>query len=166
MSLGSSGTAPPIAPPPTRRRNHYERRLQIYLVRQFRRLVDPLEASLAAIENGEDRSAETLDLLHALGVLDGMVDLVLLLRHGRVRWIEIKLEATLQHKRTGLTGAQRDLHALFGFYGHTVDVVRNAAEFWAIVDAEGISHAPRPPAREQLVLLPLAGRKRLKAKTA
>lgn len=145
----SSGIAPSIFP---RKRNHWERRLQIYLVRQFRRLVDPLEAILVAQENGEDRSSETLALLGAMGLHAGWMDLVLVMTGARVHWIEVKLEATLQHGRTDLREDQRETHALLGFYDHRVSVVRNAGEFWTIVDSYGITHAALPPRHEQLLL--------------
>ena len=150
----SAGTAPRTTPTtaPTRRRNHYERRLQIFLVRQFRKLVDPLEASLIAIENGEDRSPETLGLLGAMGIEPGACDLALVMIGRRIHWIECKLEATLTHARTDLRDDQRAHHSLMRWYGHAISVVRNAAEFWAIVDGYGISHAPVVVRPEQLVL--------------
>lgn len=105
-----------------------------------------------AQENGEDRSSETLALLGAMGLHVGWVDLALVMTGARVHWIEVKLEATLQHARTDLREDQRATHALLGFYDHAVSVVRNASEFWAIVDSYGITHAAPPPRHEQLVL--------------
>lgn len=136
--------------------------MQIFLVRQFRRLVDPLAGMLVAIENGEERDPETVNLLRAMGVLDGMTDLLLLGAGRKVRFIETKLELTPQHNRTDLFDAQREVHLMLQWYGFRVDVVRNAAEFWAIVDAEGIAHGALPPSREQMTLLGGPRSKRLK----
>lgn len=144
-----------------RRRNKHEQRLQIYLVRQFRKLVDPLAGTLVAIENGAEREAKTLELLHAMGVLNGIPDLLLLGAGRKVRFIEVKLAATAQHLRTDLSEAQADVHLLLHWYGFRVDVVRTAAEFWAIVDEEGIAHGARPAQHEQLTLLAGPRRKRL-----
>lgn len=148
-----------------RRRNHYERRLQIYLVRQFRRLVDPLDASLIAIENGEDRSPETLELLDAMGLEAGITDLVLLATGARAHWIEIKLAKTDLHAATDVRPNQQVIHNLLRYYRFQVSVVRTADEFWAIVDAMQIHHLPRPPVHEQLHL-PVMRRRRLKRPTA
>jgi len=122
------------------------------LVRQFRQLVDPLSAQLFSIENGEARSPETLALLGAMGMLSGWPDLGLVGTHALIHWIEIKLESSLQHARTELGADQRSIHALLSWYGHSVSVVRNSFEFWAIIDAHAIPHGPVPPRHEQLLL--------------
>lgn len=160
-----SGTAggicqPDISTSGTPRRNHWERRLQIFLVRRFRSLVDPIDASLIALENGEGRAAETIELLKAMGLEDGLPDLMLLGQRRRIRFIEVKLEATLRHARTELRGEQTAFHDLLGFYGFQVDVVRSWAEFWAIVEAEGIPHRDPGGANEQLLLWSVERRKR------
>lgn len=121
-------------------------------MRQFRKLVDPIHARLISLENGEDRSAATLALLHALGVDDGVPDLLLIMTRGRAHWIEVKLDATLTHARTDLFDAQSAFHAGLGGLGHAVSVVRSAPEFWAIVDRYHVPHAPVPQTAEQLVL--------------
>lgn len=126
--------------------------MQIHLVRQFRQRVDPLEASLVAVENGDGRTAESLALLYAKGVVANWPDLMLVIRGGRVHFIEVKLAATLRHERTDLNAGQRELHLLLRFYDHLVSVVRNEAEFWAIVEQHGIEHKPLPSRAEQLLL--------------
>jgi hypothetical protein len=160
--LQSSGIAPSTVP--RRRRSHFERRLQIYLARQFNRLVDPLDALLLGIENGEDRSAETLALLEAMGLQSGITDLALLIAGPRVHWIEVKLAKTEAHARTELFDDQIAMHKLLGWYGFPVSVIRSADEFWAVVDGEGVPHRPRPPRYEQLQL-PRPRRARLKVRT-
>jgi hypothetical protein len=134
-------------------------------VRQFRRLVDPLDASLIAIENGEDRSPETLELLDAMGLEAGITDLVLLATGARAHWIEIKLAKTDLHAATDVRPNQQVIHNLLRYYRFQVSVVRTADEFWAIVDAMQIHHLPRPPVHEQLHL-PVMRRRRLKRPTA
>lgn len=144
-------------------RNHYERRLQIFLVRQFRRIVDPLDASLVSIENGEDRPDKTLELLHALGVEDGFPDLALIMIRRRVVWIEVKLEATLRHPRTELRLDQASWHELLQFYGFRTEVVRSWNELLAILDEEKIPHRPSAPSAEQGLLWSVESRKRASA---
>lgn len=141
-----------------RRRNRHELRLQVFLLRQFRKLVDPLDATLVSLENGEDRQASTLALLEAMGVLSGLHDLALVMTRGRLHWIEVKLEKTLEHARSELRPDQVELHELWEFYGHKSSVVRNAEEFWAIVDSYAIPHRPRPP--QQLSLPPMSRKRR------
>jgi hypothetical protein len=121
-------------------------------VRQFKRLVSPLQATLLAIENGENRPPETLELLGAMGMENGITDLALLTNRARIHWIEVKLEATLQHARTDLRPDQREIHDLLVFYDHRISVVRNPDEFWSIVDSYDIAHLPVPPRHEQLIL--------------
>lgn len=121
-------------------------------MRQFRRLVDPLQASLIAVENGEGRTAETLALLEALGVEDGWPDLMLVMCGGRVHFLEVKLDKTERHARTDLRDSQRRIHALLRWYGHPVDTIRSAAELWAVVDTHGIPHKPLPDRPLQLTL--------------
>lgn len=151
------------SPATSPRRRQYERRFQIFLVRQFKSLVDPLNAQLIAIPNGEDRSDETLELLEAMGIQEGWPDLALILHDGRVWWIEVKLEATLQHAATGLSKAQGAIHTLLGWFDHPVSVVRTVAEFWAIVDAAGVPHLDLPAPRPVQLVLPRPRRSRKKA---
>lgn len=136
----------------------------MYLLRQFRKLVDPLEATLCSLENGEDRQASTLALLEAMGVLSGLHDLALVMTRGRIHWIEIKLDKTETHGRTDLRADQAELHDLWDYYGHKSSVVRSADEFWAIVDSYGIAHRPRPP--EQLALPPMPRKRRTRKRPA
>lgn len=124
----------------------------MFIARNFRSVVNELDAKLIPFENGEDRSPATLELLEALGLENGLPDFILLLKRGRMRWIEIKLEETLHHRRTELRKDQQAAHDLLLWFGHQVDVVRSWAEFWAIVEAEQIPHKPLPPHAEQLVM--------------
>lgn len=115
----------------------------------FRKHVSPIDAILAMVADGEYRPPDTLALLDRMGLLNGMPDLLLFIAGRRTRLIEVKLETTLQHKRTFPSADQRDLHAELAALGHPVDVVRNFEEFWAIVEAEGIPHTlTQPPARQ------------------
>jgi hypothetical protein len=125
-------------------------------VRQFRRLVSPLDAVILALENGEDRPEATLGLLAALGVEDGTPDLAVFMIRGGLKLIEVKLERTLHHPRTGLSDAQRRLHDVLGFLGHEVSTVRSSSEFWAVVDALGVPH--RPLDRTEQLMLPIGKR--------
>lgn len=133
-------TAPP-------RRNQYETRLQIYLVELFAGHVKPEHAILAMTGNGSYRTPETLRLITRMGLVEGLPDLLLVLPTARLHWIEVKLERTLWHLRTDLTGAQPAMHARLIEMGHTVSVVRNPREFWDVVEAEKIPHTLRefPP---------------------
>lgn len=119
-----------------------ERRLQIFIVRKFRHHVMEWDAVLAMWPNGEDRSEETKKLLRAMGLVEGMVDLVLLLPGRRIRLIEIKLRRTLRHDRTGNDRAQDELHDLLRHFDFQIDVVRTFREFWQIVIDERIPHRP------------------------
>ena len=110
------------------------------LVRDFRKRVRPWHAQITMITNGDYRPPETVKLLADLGLVRGIPDLILFIDGGRTRLIEIKLERTLRHGATYATPVQKELHDLFDFMDHPVDIVRNPAQFWAIVDAEGIPH--------------------------
>jgi hypothetical protein len=132
-------------------------------VQQFRKLVSPLDATILAIENGEDRNPETLALLGPLGMLSGFTDLALVMTRARIHFIEVKLEATLRHPRSELREDQRAIHRLLAYYDHKVSVVRSAAEFWHIVDSHGITHGALPQFHEQL-LLPRPRRRPTRAK--
>jgi len=147
-----SGIASSTSLQSTGHRHHFERRLQIYLVRQFRRLVDPLDGKLVALEIGEGRTDETLELLRALGVEDGFPDLMLLGQRRHLHFIECKLEATLRHPKTETTPQQDAMHAALEWFGFAVSVIRTADEFWAVVEAEGIPHKPRPASAQQETL--------------
>lgn len=133
-----------------RRRNAHERRLQIWLVDRFRELVDPADAIIIALENGEDRKAETLALLERLGVLDGTPDLAVVYFAGQILWVEVKLATTFHHHRTDLSEAQKVVHAQLKRLGHVVQTVRSAREFWSLLKLAGIPFK-EPPA-EQLAL--------------
>jgi hypothetical protein len=122
----------------------FERRLQILLVRRFRRYVMPWDAVLAMVANGEYRPAETLDLLDAMGLERGITDLVMVAARGLTCWIEVKLEKTLEHTRTDLTQTQRELHDTWAYMGHVMRVVRSLEELWAIVEEFAIPHRPWP----------------------
>lgn len=126
--------------------------MQIWLVDQFRRLVRPENAKLISLENGEDRTDATLGLLARLGVEDGVTDLALIMTRGRIAWIEVKLESTLRHARTGPSEDQKAWHAALELLGHRCWVVRNAAEFWAVVDHYHVPHDLVPVRVEQLLL--------------
>jgi hypothetical protein len=112
------------------------------MVRRFRRHVMPWHAILVLIANGEYRPESTLDLLEAMGLEDGVMDLVMVISGGRTRWIEVKLDRTPEHGRTDLFQAQIEMHGLFGYLDHKVDQVRSLQELWAIVEEEGIPHRP------------------------
>jgi hypothetical protein len=135
----------PAASTGRRRRNEHERRLQIWLVDRFRELVDPADAIILALENGEDRKPETLALLDRLGVLDGTPDLAIVYYAGQILWVEVKLAATLKHRRTGLSPAQKELHAQLRGLGHSVHEVRSGREFWALLKWARIPFRPPPP---------------------
>lgn len=117
---------------------YYERRLHILLVQRFLRHVHPRDAMIALIANGEYRPPQTLDLLVRMGLLKGLTDLQLILPRGRTRWIEVKLESTIEHGKTGLTDEQIEMHDQLRELDHQADVVRSFDEFWAIVEAESI----------------------------
>lgn len=146
----SSSPGGPAASTERRRRNEYELRLQIWLVDHFRALVDPRDAIILALENGEERAPETLDRLHRKGLVDGTPDLVIVYFAGQVLWVEVKLEATLRHRRTELSAVQQAVHDQLQGLGHVVQVVRSAREFWALLKLAGIPFKEPPP--EQLAL--------------
>lgn len=133
-----------------RRRNQHEFRLQCFLVGQFRALVDRRDAVIVALENGEDRSEETLDRLYAKGLEDGIPDLQVIRPNGWSLWIEVKLETNLKHMRSRLSDSQRQFHAMLEGFGHPVVTVRNADEFWAAIDAAKIPHRAPPPLQPAL----------------
>jgi hypothetical protein len=129
----------------------WERRLQILLVRRFRKYVLPWNGKLVMIANGEYRPPQTLKLLDAMGLEDGMPDLALVGgRRHPVRWIEIKLEANINHEKTNCSDVQREMHDLLTYLENQVDVVRSFEEFWDIVEAEDIPHSmgERPPRQD------------------
>lgn len=90
--------------------------------------------------NGEYRTPETLALLKAMGLEDGLTDLLLILPGGRVRWIEVKLARTFHHGRTELDRAQIEMHTELCYLDHIVDVVRGVDDLLAIIDQEQVPH--------------------------
>jgi hypothetical protein len=122
------------------RRSQHETRLQIFLVQTFRKHIQPHHAILAMVANGGHRSADTVALLGRMGLVRGWPDLALVTHRARCRWIEVKLERTLQHDRTTLYDDQKEIHDTLAWMDHPVDVVRNLKELWAIVNQEEIPH--------------------------
>jgi len=116
----------------------------------------PWHAQLVMIANGEYRPPETTDLLKAMGLVDGMTDLILFLPAGRVRLIEVKLRTTADHAATDVFQDQRELHDELRYLDHIVDIVRGFDELWAIVEEEGLPHrlvaTPTIPVQETLDL--------------
>ncbi len=123
---------------------HFERQLQIYCVRRFRRHVMPWDAKLMMVANGEYRPPETTDLLHALGLERGAPDLQMILHDRRLRWIEVKLDRTDRHARTDLFDEQREFHTELEYFDHQVDVVRSWTELWAIATEEHVPYHGDP----------------------
>lgn len=160
MPLRLSGTAPntglrPRQSQKRRKDPHYhERELQIWLVQWFRRHVMEWDALLGMLANGEYRTPETVDLLERMGMINGMTDLALILRGGRIRWIEIKLANTFRHAATQPTQAQREHHSLLRELDHKVDIVRGVTDLMAIVEEEGVPHRPwaAPAVQEHFTL--------------
>lgn len=118
--------------------------MQILLVRRFRRYVMPWDAVLALVANGEYRPPETLDLLDAMGLENGITDLVMVAAGGLTCWIEVKLAKTSEHPRSDLTPDQRELHDTWTYMGHILRVVRSLEELWAVVEEFNVPHRPWP----------------------
>lgn len=93
-----------------------------------------------AIANGEFRREDTLELLLAMGLEEGLTDLALILPAGRLRWLEVKLEQTLIHERTAPNRVQRELHDELRWLDHEVDVIRSLDDLLAILAVEDVPH--------------------------
>lgn len=121
-------------------------KLQCVLVRQFGKVVNRADARLMMVPNGAWHTAndDTRRRLQAMGLIPGAPDLVLLVRGGRLVWIEVKLYRTIDHEFTDLDDTQRDFHAELRALGFVVEVVRSLDELWAIVERERVPHRPFP----------------------
>lgn len=152
---------PPEAPinAPKRRRTKHEQTLQASIV-AFHALavIDPCQAILFAVPNGESRDAVTAGILagrkprsdsahqvtdadllrpRGQGVLEGATDLILLTAGPRTDLIEVKVEASelTGVKRTYLKPAQKRFREAAVGLGHHHHVIRSPEEYEAILRA-------------------------------
>lgn len=106
---------------------HAEDDLQTSLVEFHRRFADP-RALLFAVPNGGRRArAEAARLLDA-GVLPGASDLILV-THGAVAFVEVKLPQGLLTERTYQSREQKQFQAAVEAFGHRYAVVRSVTEY-------------------------------------
>lgn len=113
--------------------------MQAAIVDFFDRFVNPEDAELFAVPNGEWRNKAVAGFLKAQGVRSGVLDLVLLAKSGA--WlIETKRPATECQRAGTLSETQKAFIAKANRLGFQCRVVDSVEQFVAVLHEAGVRH--------------------------
>ncbi len=135
---------------------HWESSLQMGMVRYFLIAVDPLDAKLISIPNGDVRDPVVQERLKLEGLCPGATDLLLVLPAARVCWVEVKIPAMPLYgvRRTDLSSDQKAFHAALDHFDQARAVIRSLDEWADLLERHQVRLKHRPLAPVHLGQFP------------